>query len=94
MLGRERGHSSWGQCCKQGQLGAGRSYGTLLACVKLSAAGFRLLTTLAQVSGKHARLEAVMDESVPKWNLFAKKQSPVKYYVTDLSSTNGTFLNR
>ena len=49
---------------------------------------------LAQVSGKHARLEAVMDESAPKWNLFAKKQNPVKYYVTDLSSTNGTFLNR
>ena len=47
-----------------------------------------------QISGKHARLEAVMDESPPKWNIFAKKQSPVKYYVTDLASTNGTFLNR
>ena len=49
---------------------------------------------MAQVSGKHARVEAVMDEAPPKWSLFAKKQSPVKYYVTDLSSTNGTFLNR
>ncbi|GMH45417.1 hypothetical protein BSKO_13374 [Bryopsis sp. KO-2023] len=47
------------------------------------------------VSGKHARIEAVLEEDSPK--AFGKLfgfVSEEKYYLTDLNSTNGTFLNR
>ena len=47
-----------------------------------------------QVSAQHARIEGVLDESAPKWSLFGQPQSKVKYFLTDLKSTNGTYLNR
>ncbi|KAK9790511.1 hypothetical protein WJX73_001510 [Symbiochloris irregularis] len=46
------------------------------------------------VSAQHARIEGILDESTPKWGLFGQPQSKTKYFLTDLKSTNGTYLNR
>lgn len=46
------------------------------------------------MSAQHARIEGILDESAPKWGLFGQPQTKVRYLVTDLKSTNGTFLNR
>lgn len=49
------------------------------------------------VSGKHARIEGIEEgdgEAKAFGGLFGERESTVKFFLTDLSSLNGTFLNR
>lgn len=50
-----------------------------------------------QVSGQHARIEGVQQESGGDnswWAIGKQKRPAARYYITDLQSTNGTFINR
>lgn len=59
--------------------------------------GINMVVDSPVVSGKHARIEGIEeDEGEAKGfgGLFGEKESALKFFLTDLSSLNGTFLNR
>eukprot|EP00803_Ostreobium_quekettii_P010886 evm.model.scf_2240.4 EVM.evm.TU.scf_2240.4 scf_2240:13446-14114(-) len=59
-------------------------------------AGVNMLVDSEVVSARHARIEGVVEEEGKGWmtGLSGRQGGEVVHYVTDLKSTNGTFVNR